>query len=147
MTDCVENWSLNALLGFGTLHTTLGVVDGFDRNSVNCDAAVAVELVWKPGGACAAGVDPKCLVQLFPHVRNWTPTGEQTVDAKNTVSRTFKGRTYKNGRLFQDVVPAQLAHWTPFAAEIAAGNTFSYTRTMDCPVQAAPSCELVPLTA
>jgi hypothetical protein len=147
MTDCVENWSLNALLGFGTLHTTLGVVDGFDRNSVNCDAAVAVELVWKPGGACAAGVDPKCLVQLFPHVRNWTPTGEQTVDAKNTVSRTFKGRTYKNGRLFQDVVPAQLSHWTPFAAEIAAGNTFSYTRTMDCPVQAAPSCELVPLTA
>lgn len=147
LTDCAENWSLDALLGFGRLHTTLGVVDGFDRTSVDCDARVAVELVWKPSGACTVGVDPQCMVQLFPDVRNWTPTGEQTADGKTTQSRAFKGRTYKNGRLFQDAAPAQLAHWTPYAAEIALGDVFSLTRIMDCPATPAASCELVALTA
>lgn len=147
LTDCAENWSLDALLGFGRVHTTLGVVDGFDRTSVNCNAAVALELVWKPGGACSPGVDPQCMVQLFPNITNWTPTGEQTIDGKTTQSRAFKGRTYKNGRLFQDGVPAELAHWAPYAAAIAAGDSFSLVRTMDCPTFPATSCEFATLTA
>lgn len=143
LTGCNDNIQLASLLGLGRLSLDgESAVDGYDRTAIDCTAAVAVELVWQSAGLCDALGVPKCPVTLYPYVVDWSPTEERTVDGKTTLFQGWKGRTKLNGRLFEDGIPAALAHWTPWAAVIAGGDAFSLDRTMECPAAKTADCDL-----
>jgi hypothetical protein len=149
--NCGKNLALEAILGFASATVASGVTTDLAWGDYNCDAAVAIQVVYKAIGT-------KSYVELFPNVSAWERTNPTTVDGQTTVKDGFKGRTRKVGGLFTSdgttaltVAPALLSAWTPRIAAVNAGTAHGFAtwvNTSTLPARAADyGCELVALTA
>lgn len=149
-TECTENDSFMAMTGHGTLSVNLeGDVDGIDRTALNCNAKLALEVIFKLPSACDAAGVPLCVVRLYPEIGLFINTSEQTVNGKNVLRNTYSAKARRgNGRLFEGfLVPGtptgEMAHWNTWKTVIAAGGAYYHQRCIPCPTFADPrSCEL-----
>jgi hypothetical protein len=146
-TECKENDSFAALTGYGSLVSLLGDVVGFDRTKMIGCNSLAAELLFDVPSLCDANGDPQCISMLIPSLKLFKDVSERVIDSKNTLRGTYTSRAQLNGRLFELLVgglpPAELAYWTPWITNIAAGTSWFLRRVVDCPTLASPvSCEL-----
>lgn len=152
LNECTENDTLAALTGFGTLTSTLGATDGFDRLPYDCGAAVALELIFDTPSLCSGGA-AKCVGMLVPFLTNWATTGtDKTVNGKTTVRGGYTALTKLNARLIDNfetvpgtpgawTLPAELDHWSPWVDDIASGTQWYLKRVIDCPADTVKSCD------
>ena len=149
-TECKENDSFASITGHGTLSVS-GTVDGFDRKKMSDSCpGLALEILFDTPSVCEGGTD-QCLAVLVPHVRLFKDVSERLINGSTTARGTYTAKSALNARLFElfptPGTPAgDLAHWSPWAAEISAGDSWYHRRLIDCPtIVADPDCELVAL--
>lgn len=148
-TECKDNWSLAALTGYGTLSTSGGLVNGFDRQKLAAACPnLAVEILFETPTLCDAGGNAQCIAWLLPLVNLFKDTQERTADGKTTIRGAYTARAKLSTRLFEltgggNLPPAELDYWTPWITNVAAGDAYSLQRIVDCPTIADDtSCEL-----
>lgn len=147
-TECVENDSFMAMTGHGTLTFTLGVQDGVDRTPINCDARIAMEVLFDLPTACDALGNPICVARLYPMVELFSNTSQQVVNGKNVLRNTYTAKArLSNGRLWDNFVgnvpTGELDYWAPWAPAVQAGGVYYHQRCVPCPTLTPPvSCEL-----
>lgn len=129
-----------------TIGTDIDVV-GFDRESVNCDAAVALEILFATPTLCDAEGNEQCVSRLYPYISLFNDSNQRLVNGKNVMRGTYTATAKKNGRVFEnfasDIPTGELSYLATWATGIGAGNAFYYDRMVDCPtLEDARSCEL-----
>ncbi len=129
-----------------TIGTDIDVV-GFDRESVNCDAAVALEILFATPTLCDAEGTEQCVSRLYPYISLFNDSNQRLVNGKNVLRGTYTATAKKNGRVFEsfasDTPTGELSYLAPWKTGFAAGNAFYYDRLVDCPtLEDARSCEL-----
>lgn len=151
-TECKDNWSLDALAGYGTLSIASGAVNGFDRLKMTSCPKLAAEILFETPSLCDETGNAQCIAYLIPELKLWKDTQERTTDSKTTVRGAYTARAQlASGRLFEltgagpgfELPPAELAYWTPWITNVAAGNAYTLSRIVDCPdLDPEISCEL-----
>jgi len=155
-TECKENDAFAALTGHGTTILQAGAVIGYDRKKMSDQCpGLALEIIFDTPSVCDATGTPQCLAVLVPHVRLFKDVSERLINGSTTARGTYTARSTLNARLFElfpaaGVPSGDLAHWAPWAADIAVGDTWYHRRVIDCPLPAGDetddaTCELVPL--
>lgn len=153
--NCGKNLALEAILGFAEATVASGVTTGLAWGDYDCDAAVAIQVVYKAIGS-------KSYVELYPNVSAWERTNPTTIDGQTTVKDGFKGRTRKVAGLFTTdgligtaltVAPVLFSAWTPRIAEVNGFTTpyhgfGTWVDTSTLPTRPADyGCELAALVA
>jgi len=151
-TECKDNWSLDALTGYGSLVLDTGVVIGFDREKLAACPKLGAEILFDTPTLCDATGNSQCLAWLIPEIKLWKDTQERTADGKTTVRGAYTARAVMpSGRLFEltgagpsfDLPPDELDYWTPWIANVAAGTSYDHIRLVDCPtLDPVEGCEL-----
>lgn len=147
-TEFVENWAMLALTGFGSIVLTSTTPTGFDREEVDCTAAVAVEIIFATPISCTGGTT-QVLSRLYPKVDTFTVGGNKVVNGQNVLRGNYVGNTQLNPNIFGNFSTStptgELLHWATYKTDVNAGNAFYYDRVMDSPVNLvsiAESCDL-----
>jgi len=144
--ECAENWSMLSITGFGSLVFDGSDIVGFDREDLDCAAAVAVEILFELPGGCDTG-GAQCLARLYPKVERFTISGDKVVNGKNAIRGTYTGQAVKNANVFgnftTDTPDGELFYWAPYKTAVNTGDAFYYDRIVDCPTfDVDESCDL-----
>ena len=117
MTTCGMIPALDSLLMSSDLLSKSSDPVGFGRKDLSSSAAVAIEiLIELDADACATGSDLPVFGVLFPLVKNWRPSGGETLDGSSLLKPQYNGKGYKNANLKtagagNDELPVELDHW------------------------------------
>lgn len=152
-TECKDNWSLDALTGYGSIVLLAAAIVGFDRTKLAACPKLAAEILFDTPTLCDAGGNSQCLAWLIPEVKLWKDTAERTADGKTTVRGAYTARAVlPSGRLFEltgagNLPPSELGYWTPWITQVAAGTGYDHIRLVDCPtIVPLETCDLRALT-
>lgn len=87
---------------------------GYGRSDLDSNAAIAMEiLVQLDSDACAGGATAAPIISwFFPLVKNWKPTGGNTLNGTDLLKPQFTGRGFKNENIFSvAITDADFAKW------------------------------------
>lgn len=119
ITTCGMIPALDNLLLASNPKTSGGNVVGFGRVDLDCQAAVALEvLIQLDAESCTATetVEPPVFGMLFPLVKGWRPSGGGSLNGQNLIKPQYSGKGYKNpllaaGGTSNNLLPSDLSHW------------------------------------